>query len=252
MQIKTRGIVLKQRNLGENDRVITILSDTLGLIEAIARDVKSARSVLAGAVQILGYNDFCLFKGRGGYIVDSAESVASFYDLRLDVEKLSLAGYFCELTSQLCSTDDQHAPQFLKLILNTLHFLQEGTREAALLKCLFELRAMSIAGFMPNLICCSVCAEYEHEHMIFLPLEGILVCASCYKGGDTARFDLTPDVLAAMRFIVFSEFNRLFLFRVTGDSLTLLGEITESYTAIHTEGSFKSLEMYKAFCQMQP
>lgn len=248
MQIKTAGIVLKQRNVGENDRIITILSKDLGLIEASAKNVKTTKSSLGGAIQILSYTDFCLFKGKGLYIVNSAEIINSFYDLRLDVINLSLAGYFCELTAHLCASDDEHAEDFLKLLLNTLHFLQNGSRDAGTLKSIFELRAISIAGFMPNIVCCFECATYEAEEMFFLPVEGLLYCSDCMTAAQSNQiyFPLSNDLLSAMRFIIFSEIERVFNFRLTGISAMQLAIITESYVDLHTETKFKSLEMYKS------
>lgn len=248
MQIKTAGIVLKQRNVGENDRIITILSKDLGLIEASAKNVKTTKSSLGGAIQILNYADFCLFKGKGLYIVNSAETINSFYNLRLDVVNLSLAGYFCELTAHLCGGVDENSEGYLKLLLNTLHFLQEGSRDIAILKCIYELRAMSIAGFMPNLVCCFECATYEFDSMFFLPNEGLLYCGECFTKELSTKqnYPLSPDVLSALRFIIFSEIDKLFNFRLSGTAAKQLSIITENYVDSHTEAKFNSLEMYKS------
>lgn len=251
MQIKTAGIVLKQRNIGENDRIITILSKDLGLIEASAKNVKSAKSTIGAAVQILTYTDFCLYKGKSGYIINGADIIDTFYDLRLDVVKLSLAGYFCELTAYLCNFEDEKAKEYLKLILNTLHFLQKDNAISDRLKSIFEFRSLSIAGFMPNLLCCIECATYECDNMFFLPVDGILMCEDCYEkfnfnGDKTIRYPLTCHTLSAMRYIIFSDFKKLFNFNITGISLKQLCFITQEYTKLHTEANFKSLEMYKS------
>lgn len=251
MQLKTKGIILKQRNIGENDRILTVLSADLGLIEMAARRAKSTRSPLTGATQLLSYSEFCLYKGKQSYyIIDSAETINSFYSLRLDVVKLALAGYFCELTAYLSPTADNSA-DFLRLLLNTLHYLQEEKQEGALLKCIFELRALSIGGFMPNLVGCTECGEFEKPKMAFLPLEGILICGECfaesgYNRENIIKHAVPPSVLAAMRHIVFSEPERIFSFKLAGNSLGQLSRITENYTLLHTEGRFKSLDLYKS------
>lgn len=248
---KTKGIVLKQRNIGENDRILTLLTASMGLIEGAARRVKSPKSPLAAACQLFAYSEFCLFRGRQSYyIIDSAETLHSFYPLRMDVEKTALAGYFCELTDQLSPTPD-NSGEILRLLLNTLHFLQEDKQENGWLKSLYELRVLSAAGFMPNLVGCAECGEYEKEGMLFLPLEGILICSDCfaaspYNRQNVIRAKLPPAVLAAMRHIVFSEPERLFSFRLTGSSLALFTRITEIYVRLHTEGKFPSLEVYRS------
>lgn len=251
MQLKTKGIILKQRNIGENDRIVTILSAELGLIEGSARRAKSTRSPLTGATQLLTYSEFCLFKGKQNYyIIDTAETINSFYSLRLDVVKLALAGYFCELVAYLSPTTD-NAEEFLRLLLNCLHFLQQEKRNQEQLKCIFELRALSLAGFMPNLVGCTECGEFEKTKMAFLPLDGVLICSECFPGSGYDREDIIKHavqapVLAAMRHVVFSEPERIFSFKLTGASLKQFSRITENYTLLHTEGKFKSLDIYKS------
>lgn len=251
MQQKTKGIILKHRNIGENDRVLTILTADKGLIEGSARRVKSPKSSLSAASQLFAYSEFCLFQGKSSlYIIDSAETIETFYPLRLDVEKMALAGYFCELTHQLSPTADT-CGEFLRLLLNSLAFLQTGKLENALLKAIYELRSLTVGGFMPNLVGCMECGEYEKERMLFLPQEGILICEECFASSpyhrpSVIRVLLPPSVLSAMRYIVFSEPERLFSFRLSGNSLGLLERITEAYVRLHTEGSYPSLEVYHA------
>ncbi len=169
--------------------------------------------------------------------------------MRLDVIKLSLAGYFCELLHYLSRTSDENSSQFLKLILNTLFFLQEDKIDSNQLKSIFELRALSIAGFMPNLVCCTECATFEKDLMYFFPLEGVLVCDDCLATShlnleNSIKFPVTSGVLSSLRHIIFSEFEKLFSFRLTGTSLNQLNYITENYMLLHTEARFNSLEMY--------
>ena len=251
MLAKTKGMILKQRGIGENDRMLTVLTSDFGVIEVSAKRAKSTKSPLSAATQLLAYSELCLFKGRQSYyILDSAECIHTFYPLRLDVVKLALAGYFCELSKTLSPSADT-AWEFLRLLLNTLYLLQEGRLPDDLLKAIFELRALSAAGFMPNLVGCSECGRFEAEGLCFFPLDGILICESCGAGTpmwreDVLRIPLPPPVLSAMRHIIFSEPERMFRFQLTGTSLSRLCWVAQQYTLLHTEGNFKSLEVYQS------
>ena len=246
---KTKGLILKARNIGENDKIVTILTGDLGVIEAAARRAKSVKSPLTAASQILCYSEFCLFKGKQSYyIIDSAETINAFYSLRCDVEKLALAGYFCELTDTLSPSAETSA-EFLRLLLNTIHKLEEGKMENNLLKAIFELRALSAGGFMPDLVGCTECGEYEKKPLYFLPLEGILICGDCfrdspYDDAGVIRNTLVPPVTAALRHIVYSDLEKLFSFRLAEESLKKLSRITENYALLHTDKKFKSLDIY--------
>ena len=48
----------------------------------------------------------------------------------------------------------------MRLMLNTLHYLENGSREEGLLKPIFELRLMTELGMMPDLLMCRTCGEF--------------------------------------------------------------------------------------------
>ena len=120
---------------------MTLLTSDLGLVDAIARNVSGARSKLSASSEVLAYNDFCLFKGKSGYIVNSADLENNFYGLREDLVNLSLAGYFCELTRFVLPSDD-NGGEILRLLLNTLYLLEKRKRTPTFLKPIYELRCV--------------------------------------------------------------------------------------------------------------
>lgn len=261
MLLKTQGIVLKKRNIGENDKILTILSKDLGIIEASARGAKRMKSPLQSASQELCYAEFCLYQGKNRYSVNSATPIALFYDLRLDVVKLSMAVYFCDLMAFLFPFTEgeileknlgHRAWEYLRFLLNTLSFLEKGKRDPELLKSIYELRLLSLSGFMPDLVCCQCCQAYEKEEMYFFPYEAQLVCGDCLKdsgensldGTEQVKFSVPSAVLHAMRHIIYSDEDRVFSFNLSGKALEQLNFITENYTLIHTDTRFKSLEFY--------
>lgn len=246
MLVKTKGLVLKQRSIGEQDKIITILSEDLGVIEATAKNVKRAKSGLASVCEILSYCQFNLYSNYGKYIVNGGDSQASFYSLRTDVQKIALAGYFCELMTTLQPTSE-NAKSVLKLALNTLHLLKQGAIPMDMLKSIFQLRVMCLTGFMPGLVCCEGCNCYESEKMYFFPKEGILLCEECLKnqGHKGQSIELSKTILTAMRHIIFSDDFKIFSFKITTEAIRFLDKITEYYVLCHTEKRFNSLEMYK-------
>lgn len=248
MDIKTIGVVIKQRNIGENDRIITILSKELGIIEATAKGVKSIKSKLRSGCQLLCYSEFDLFKNKNNYRVISAQVVNSFYNLRLDVEKFALAGYFSEITYQISPSLETTA-EFMSLLLNSLHLLDTNKKSNILIKSVFEFKSVSIAGFMPNLICCKYCFEYQKEQMMFLPIAGELICSECQKIYDNKenriqKINISVSVLTAMRHIIYSQPNKIFSFELDEKGFNHLNFITQNYLLINAQSKFPSLNVY--------
>ena len=137
MTIKTKAIVLKHNFLSEEDKMLFLLSENYGLIEAKARGVKRLKSPLLNSTEDCCYSDFCLFAGKSGYIINSADKLDNFYGLRNDIEKISLANYFGELTYYLTPTAE-NAEVFLRLLCNTFYLLANDKRPVDFMKPVYE------------------------------------------------------------------------------------------------------------------
>ena len=198
MQVKTQGLIIREQTVGESDRLVTVLTRDAGVVRAFARRAKNLKDSKSAATQLLCYSRLSIFKGREKYMIDDAEPIEVFFGLRRDIAALSLAQYFCEL-AYLMVPEDTDSEEYLRLILNSLHFLSKGTRPIRLLQSVTELRMLSSAGYMPNLVACENCAAYEAETMFFLPQRGIILCDKCFHGANEPYVALPPGVLTAMR-----------------------------------------------------
>ena len=63
MQIKTDGLIIRDLNVGEDDRIVTILTRSRGVVRASARGARRVKSRLSTATRLFCYSDFTLFKG---------------------------------------------------------------------------------------------------------------------------------------------------------------------------------------------
>lgn len=246
MQLKTKGIVLAQRNVSEQDKIITILTENYGLIEASARGVKNLKSNLISGTQLMCYANFCLFKNRERYYINSSEVIESFYNLRLDVEKVALASYFCQLLVHL-KLNEENINEGIRLFLNSVYLLEKDKREKSFIKSVFELRAISLSGFTPNLVCCNICGIFEHEHMFLSANNGVLFCGDCINEKVLkTSYQISKTILSAMRHIIYSDFEKLFNFKISENSLENLAKVVEKYVLVHIDYKFNSLEFYKS------
>ena len=245
MALNTDGLVIKEQNIGEADRLVTVLTREEGLVRAFVRGAKQLKSRLASSTGLLCYSRFSIYKGRDKYIIDEAEPLEVFFDLRSDIEKLALAQYFCELTLAL-APEGVEAGDFLRLLLNALYFLAKEKRPRRLIKAAFEMRILSLAGYMPNLICCEGCGEYEADEMFFVPRSGLLYCAGCYKKADTPTgIVMGRGVTTALRHTIYAEFQKLFSFRLPEEGQKALSFISEQYVLNRLERGFKTLDFYR-------
>ena len=115
MQLKVTGVVVREMNLGESDRIVTILTKERGVVRAFARGSKRLGSRLFAATQPFCLSDFVLYHSKDKYILNEAQLATSFFKLRQDIERLSLAQYFCEVVS-LIAPQEEEAEEWLRLI----------------------------------------------------------------------------------------------------------------------------------------
>jgi DNA repair protein RecO (recombination protein O) len=243
--ITTNGIVIREKNFGENDKFIDILTDNYGVIEIMVKGSKKINSQNSSSTQLFAYSKFCLESKKDKYYLNSCEPIKIFYDIRLDIDKLSLVSYFSELISFTVCEDKNS--EILKLFLNTIHFLSIGKREEILLKSIFELRLMAEIGMMPNVVACGCCNIYLDDKMFFVVENGGIYCHNCYNNFDElTSISLTDSVLHALRYILLSDFNKIFNFTISPLSQNKLAYISESYLLSHLGRKFKTLDFYKS------
>ena len=200
-----KGLVLRERSLGENDKFLDILTDTEGLVEVTAKGVKKQNAKNASVSQSFCYATYCLSESKGRYILNSAEPIRTFFDISLDIERFSLANYFAEMVLYV-ATQEKPNNEVLRLILNSLHFLSLGNRQNLLLKAIFELRLTSEIGLVPNLIGCCSCLKYSAPKMQFDLRGGRLFCEDCIGPRDLAEYDVLDErLLHYIRFIALTE-----------------------------------------------
>lgn len=247
MLITAEGLVIAERSCGENDKFIDVLTAEYGVVEICAKGARKITGKNNAAAQLFSYAKFCFNKRGDMFYLNSSEPIRVFYGLRLDMKKLALAQYFAEV-SKYCVTTGQSAKDAMSLLLNSLHFLSEGTRSCEFLKSVFEMRFMSEIGMLPQLIGCRDCYKYEAEEMYFMADRACLLCGDHFWQRDFEENEyhikLTRSVLHALRFICLADMKRIFNFKINGESQKLLNEITEKYIQTRLSRSFKTLDFY--------
>ncbi|MDD6728549.1 MAG: DNA repair protein RecO [Eubacteriales bacterium] len=242
MAASTKGLVIREQSIGESDRLVTLLTADLGLVRAFVRGAKQTRSRLASSTSLFAYSDFSLYRGRDAYVVDNAAPIEVFFELRQDIERLSLAQYFAQLAYEL-GAEEQPEEEMLSVVLNSLHLLCSGKKDMRIIKSAVEFRLMSLGGYMPNILACASCGTYESDLMYFDTLDGCIYCENCGKAGAVP---CPKNVITAIRFICLTEPKKIFSFNLSDESLSLLSSVSEKYLISKIQRKLPTLEFYKS------
>lgn len=241
------GLVVRETTQGENNKILSILTKEKGVITATVRGAKKINSKNGGGSQLFSYATFSIEESKGWKYIRGTEPITIFYNLRNDLKKLSLASYFMQMIYE-CIMENQDSKEILRLTLNTLHFLQDGSRSPELLKSIFEMRFLSEIGLMPDLVACQLCAEYMPEKPVFLLDKGMFFCDECL---DKVTYDRSKAVkipkviLHTLRYICLSDMDKIFSFKLSEKCEEILGKLSEDYMYERLQRNFSSLEFYK-------
>lgn len=243
MKITDKGLVLKQVKLREADQILTILTKKHGVVSVSARGSLRPKNKFFSASGLYCYSEWTLHEGKTMFSADDAAPLDVFFGLRNSIEGLALAAYVAELLIMLSPTG-QECEKLLRLALNCFYILGENKMEPALAKAVFELRALSESGYMPDLLACSECAKYEEDTFYFEPHAGTLLCGECAKKRGI-KPNLNTASLSALRHVVLCDDNKIFSFNLSGASRQSLSAVAEAFVLYHLDYPPKTLEFLK-------
>lgn len=243
MYLKTLALVLRVSDYNDRDALLTLLTREHGKLTAKARGLRRKNSPLTAPCQLLTLSEFTLFEYKGMYTVNEAHSVELFAPLRRDLMKLSLGTYFAQV-GDVISQEDVPGRQLQSLVLNCLYALSEMDIPELQIKAVFELRVACIAGYAPDLRCCTHCGSLSP---VYFDLSGgCLLCEDCKSNYVGLRQPLSTAVAEAMRYVVSCDPKKLFAFSLGKDHLQQLSNIAEAYLITQLERGFPTLDFYKS------
>lgn len=241
-----KGIVLRAVDTKESDKILTILTPG-GKLPVVAKGARSRKSRVTACTQLLAYAELTLSESRGWQYLSEGNTIELFDGIRRDIELLSLASYFAELTEAVV-LENTESGEVLSLLLNALYALGTLRKPRALVKAAFELKLMSLAGFEPLADACAYCGNPEPEDPMLDVREGVVCCGKCGRGERGLSMPLSSGALAALRWVLYGEAKRLYSFSLAAEDLKRLGDAGEAYVHATLERGFGTLDFYKGLC----
>ncbi len=249
MTLSMDGLVLRERPVRDKGRFIDIMTQEKGVVEVYVNGAKKASGKSTCITQLFSYANFYVEQRGDMYYYKNAKPIRIFYELRENLEHLSLASYFSDLLRYTVHKGRQNN-MVLRLILNTLHFLTEGNHDEKTLKALFELRLATELGFMPDVLMCRRCMDYIPESLVYSVEEGRFWCEECFpREIGTLDFKMPLSGLEMVRHITLMDFARLYSFRAGGETLDVVSRFAEAFICHHISMRPKTLDFYYSLKQ---
>lgn len=235
---RAQAIVIRHREFGEADRVLSLYTLEKGKVQAIAKGVRKIKSRKAGHLEPLTQVVLQLAKARTWDIVIQVDTIRNFQKIKDDLKLTAQAAYVLELLDRFTYEEGANR-QLYNLVLESLVRLEAGV-SPGLVVHYYEVHLMDILGFRPQLQQCVVCGkEIKAEDQYFSAKLGGVVCPGSLSG-DPSAWRVSVNALRYLRFFQRSPWPQVKNRSIHEDVDRELSKLIERYLTYLLEYGLKT------------
>lgn len=199
------ALVIRSREFGESDRVLTLFSRDMGKLQALAKGVRKPKSRQRAGAQLFTYADFLIHRGKTLDTVSQCSPRESFGHLWNDLDRSFAATGIAELLD-ISTIPAQPNPELFALTLTCLFLLEQF--DPSLVLSAYSLRLMTLLGYRPQLGECAECgASISGDRLFFSSDAGGTLCGQC-RENYTGRW-IRAGSMAFMRQLIRADITKI-------------------------------------------
>lgn len=145
MYVRTEGIIIKRRNFGEADRIVTIYTKDYGKLTAIAKGVRRPRSKKAGHLELGNWCKVFIAKGKNLDLLTEVELKKAFGISEFSEEKTNKIYHLLEIIESLTPDAEKNYVVYSNL-LNFLKMIDQN-EDFNLISSVFKVKILSNLGY---------------------------------------------------------------------------------------------------------
>jgi DNA repair protein RecO (recombination protein O) len=195
---KTRAIVLAHFDLGEADRIITLLTPEDGKIRAVAKGVRRPRSRIGGSVEPFAELDVVLARGRTLDVITQVAVAHAWLRLRDRLGSTAVAWYLGELADRAVEERAGAHPVY-GLLRRACQLLDDGMDPGRVARW-YEGGLADALGVRPELERCVECHRVLEESDTFrwVPAFGGVLCPA-HPGPPAESVSISLEALKLLK-----------------------------------------------------
>lgn len=240
---RTEAIILRRKDFGEADRLITLFTPEAGKINALAKGIRKPASRKAGHLEPYTRSNLLLAKGRDMDIIVQADTVQSYRPLREELLRSTYGTYCVDLLDKFTLDESENKPLY-DLLSKALGWLC-ATDDLPLTVRYYEVQLLGMAGYQLELFRCSARGEeIAAEDQFFSPSDGGVLCPRCGKDRPWA-FAISLSALKVLRFMHKSPYEKIRDLQLRQSVQAELERILQRAISFHLERQLKSVELLR-------
>jgi DNA repair protein RecO (recombination protein O) len=243
--VSSPAIVLRRRDYGDFDLILTVLTPENGVCTLIAKSAKKSARRFPGILEPFAGLQIVYrqSRGTGMPVLEEATLENAYGVVRSDILKTAYASYWSELI--VLWLEAGHArPGIYELLSFVLDALARDVAQGGLLSLLFQMRFIGQEGLRPVLERCACCREpverlSQQQFCIDLSRGGI-TCNAC-TAAESTRLRLSKGTLKQLLWMAQGAPTQALRVRFSTWALTEATEFLEAFVPYHIGRIPKSL-----------
>ncbi len=142
------GIVIKRRNSGEANRMLTVFTKKFGKVRLLARGVRKISSKRGPHIEIFTHIIATVHKSQSQDTLTEVSPVASYEKIRSDLQRVGAAYYLCELIDGLLPIEQPHEDVFFLLTEAFAALSKVNSDRIEVLRARFAAALLTKLGYM--------------------------------------------------------------------------------------------------------
>lgn len=150
----TYGIIIKKKEIGESDKILSVFTEDFGRIEIFAKGTRKIKSKLRPHLNLFDFTRVSFITGREFFKLVDAEKIYSWKNLSKNKAKLEIISKSMFLFEKIICGEEKNK-KLWNLLLNGFLFLDkidiQFREELKIFYGIFIIRILNLSGYINNL-----------------------------------------------------------------------------------------------------
>ncbi len=232
--IETEGIVLKNHNLSEADKIVVLLTSKQGIIRGVAKGAKRLKSKFGGTLEPFTVIQIEYFQKDQRELVSirGIDLVKSYFEKTTNPLFLQKFSYLAEILLEFMPLNDPNE-KIYRMVKTCLETVSPEIKALESIILYFEIWLLRLNGYLPDWNHCDLCKrKFEKNETAALSNSSHLICSACQK--ESSRKKISPQLrdifylvqtLSPHNFMVQDQFSTKEIKEISGHLKKLISNI---------------------------
>lgn len=241
---QTKGLTLRRRDFGEDDRLFIIYTKNFGKVEVLAKGGKKIKSKLIAHLEPFLLSEVLVARGVNYDKLAGSNSLYYFKNIWQDILKIGLANYCLELVDAL-TKPAQPDREIYELLAKTLYLLDQLKNKFVLINLtkIFSWQLLSHLGYQPELFHCLACRQkIKIGQNYFNAAKGGLICGQCI-GEDFMK--ISDNAIKVLRLFLAKDITDFIRLKIDDKLREEINGVVDLFVVEHLGEELKSKQFIK-------